>query len=190
MSLGRVALRLDTDEDVFVCHDAPTVERTTRRALVIHPVLSRLGPDLVAAEGDLDAVVARIPASPAPTAAELLLDQEVACGIGNEWKNELLFLHRLDPFAPPQAVPAETWRAVYADAHRRMREAVGRPRNTTGGRVPSQRLWVYGRAGRPCLRCGTRISVETHGGDLPRHTWWCAHCQPPVSNRASLDGES
>jgi endonuclease-8 len=190
LSHGRVALRLDTDEDVFVCHDAPTVERTTRRELAVHPVLRRLGPDLVAPEVDLDAVLARIPSSPAPTAAELLLDQDVASGIGNVWKSELLFLHRLDPFAPPHVVPAETWRALYADAHRRMRAAVGRPRNTTGAGRPSERLFVYGRGGRPCLRCGARIAVRTHGGDLPRHTWWCPRCQPRVSNTGSLDGET
>jgi endonuclease-8 len=135
-------------------------------------------------------VLARIATSPAPTAAELLLDQDVASGIGNVWKSELLFLHRLHPFVAPGEIPLETWRAVYADAHRRMRDAVHKPRNTTGRGVASQRLYVYGRGGRPCLRCGTRIAVRTHGGDLPRHTWWCPRCQPEVSNPGSLYGET
>jgi hypothetical protein len=39
-----------------------------------------------------------------------------------------------------------------------------------------QRLWVYGRAGRPCRRCGTLIEVRRHG-ELPRATYWCPGCQ-------------
>jgi endonuclease-8 len=178
LSLGRIALRLDTDDDIFVCIGAPTVERTTRRALAVHPVLSRLGPDLLDEHPDLEEVLRRIPSSAAPTAAELLLDQRVASGIGNVWKNELLFLHRVHPFVAPSQVPSETWRAVYEDAHRRMRASVaGGPRDTSGRGRASERLFVYRRTRRPCLRCGTRIASRTHGSELPRTTWWCPRCQ-------------
>jgi endonuclease VIII len=126
---------------------------------------------------DLDVVIGRLGSSAVPTVAEVLLDQQVACGIGNVWKCELLFLHRLEPFTRPEAVPEDLWRRVYADAQRRMRAAVDGPRNTTGRRQASERLFVYGRGGRPCWRCGSRIAVRTHGGDLPRTTWWCPSCQ-------------
>ncbi|MEO3749437.1 DNA-formamidopyrimidine glycosylase family protein [Streptomyces sp. B6B3] len=50
--------------------------------------------------------------------------------------------------------------------------------------APRQRLHVYGRAGRPCPRCGTpvRVADETHGEiGRERPTYWCPHCQPGPS---------
>jgi endonuclease-8 len=35
---------------------------------------------------------------------------------------------------------------------------------------------VYGRAGRPCPRCGTAIQARGQGDDN-RRTYWCPGCQ-------------
>jgi endonuclease-8 len=53
----------------------------------------------------------------------------------------------------------------------------GGARVTTGNAQRGQGLWVYGRAGRPCRRCGTPIRMERQG-DLARLTYWCPRCQP------------
>jgi endonuclease-8 len=50
-------------------------------------------------------------------------------------------------------------------------------RRTTGRDNPRDRLWVYGRAGRPCRRCGTVIALKKHGSGA-RLTYWCPVCQP------------
>jgi endonuclease-8 len=47
-------------------------------------------------------------------------------------------------------------------------------RTTTGNTRPGQDVWVYGRAGLPCRRCGTPIETDK-GGD--RVTYWCPTCQ-------------
>lgn len=44
-------------------------------------------------------------------------------------------------------------------------------------RGPGDRLYVYGRTGRPCRRCGTLIRSAVTG-ELPRRTYWCPDCQP------------
>jgi formamidopyrimidine-DNA glycosylase len=51
---------------------------------------------------------------------------------------------------------------------------------TTGNRRKGERHWVAGRAGRPCLRCGTTVQVVAEVSNDPerRRTWWCPHCQP------------
>jgi endonuclease-8 len=47
-------------------------------------------------------------------------------------------------------------------------------RVTTGDTRPGRDLWVYGRAGRACRRCGTAIESDTNG---ERVTFWCPVCQ-------------
>ena len=128
----------------------------------------------------------RIAGSPAPTVAEVLLDQAVACGIGNVYKAEALFVRRTSPFAPPVAYAPDAWRALYGEARAMMlrnvspdgmreRRVTTPPGSTLFG---TQDHWVYDRGGRPCLRCRTRIASRMHGDGLPRRTWWCPRCQP------------
>ena len=50
-------------------------------------------------------------------------------------------------------------------------------RRTTGRVQPDARLYVYGRADRPCRRCGTLIQFAKQGRDA-RSTYWCPRCQP------------
>ena len=47
-------------------------------------------------------------------------------------------------------------------------------RTTTGDTRRGRELWVYGRAGLPCRRCGTRVATD-NGGE--RVTYWCPVCQ-------------
>jgi endonuclease VIII len=47
-------------------------------------------------------------------------------------------------------------------------------RCTTGDTRPGRQLWVYGRAGQGCRRCGTRIESDDTG---ERVTYWCPSCQ-------------
>jgi len=49
-------------------------------------------------------------------------------------------------------------------------------RRTTRRANPTDRLWVYGRAGRPCRKCGTPIEMRKQGS-AARVTFWCPQCQ-------------
>ena len=118
------------------------------------------------------------------TVADALLDQRVAAGVGNVFKSEVLFLARLHPDTlvsdlgemPPSEVFAIARAALAAnvarDGVRRSRPPGGRP----AGMAPSESLWVYGRGGRPCRRCGTPIEWRRQGPDA-RSTYWCPSCQ-------------
>ena len=102
-----------------------------------------------------------------------LLDQRVMAGIGNVYSNELCFLAGMLPTSPvrdltdPERFIERAHALLHAnkDSHRR---------TTTGDPRPGRELWVYGRHGRPCRRCGTRI---TRDQALPRVTYWCPNCQ-------------
>jgi endonuclease-8 len=47
-------------------------------------------------------------------------------------------------------------------------------RCTTGDTRAGRQLWVYGRAGQNCRRCGTCINVDDTG---ERVAYWCPSCQ-------------
>ena len=49
---------------------------------------------------------------------------------------------------------------------------------TTGDARPGRESWVYGRAGRPCRRCGTLIRRAEQGTPgQERLRFWCPNCQ-------------
>lgn len=176
-TLARASLALQTSTSAFVCR-ARAVEWTRARLAAGSPALARLGPDLLGATIDLDAIVAR--ARRAELAArpigELLLSQSVAAGLGNVYKSELLFLHGVHPWRRVDAVDDDMLRALYADGARLLRANVGRPRTTTTPMRGRGRLWVYGRARRPCYRCGAIIEQRRMGPGA-RSTYYCPRCQ-------------
>ena len=168
---ARARLVLEVPGAVAVCFDAPVVELFEQRAEGLHPSLSALGPDLLDPAFDADEAFRRLrdPSRASMSIAEALLDQRALAGIGNIWKNETLFADRVSPFVPVSSLDDETIRRLIATARRLLVASAARAR-------PARNA-VYGRAGRPCPRCGTVIEAAQHGGELPRTTYWCPRCQ-------------
>lgn len=153
----------------------------------VDSLLARLGPDPLRADADLDRAWRRLSTSRTSVAA-LLMDQRVLAGVGNVYRAELLFRHRVDPDTPGRELDHSIWSAMWADLVGLMRagertgridtvraehepEAMGRePRvDDHGGEV-----YVYRRADLPCLVCGTPISRRVLAG---RNLFWCPGCQ-------------
>ncbi len=110
--------------------------------------------------------------------ADVLLNQRVVAGIGNEYKSEVLFLGRINPFA--SKLTDEQHAELLRIARKLMLANIRKRtqgRNTTFSLDPSQSKYVYGRGGKPCRKCGTPISVKRQGRDA-RLTFWCPRCQP------------
>jgi endonuclease-8 len=172
---ARAVLVLEVPGAVAVCFDAPVVELFETRAEPIHPTLSRLGPDLLAPDwgpGMEDEAVARLadPARADLAISTALLDQRALAGIGNIWRNETLFHEGVDPWARVGDLDEATLRSLVRTAHRLLRASV----DTAPGRAP---MWVYGRAGRPCRRCGTLVRSAAQDAAIGRTTFWCPGCQ-------------
>jgi endonuclease-8 len=181
---ARARLVIEVPGAVAVCFDAPVVELLEQRAEALHPALGRLGPDLLADDFDGAEALRRLrdPSRASVTVAEALLDQRALAGIGNVYKNELLWIERVSPFARMADVDDETLGRLVASARRLLLANAGpthgHERVTTGGDpAAGGPLYVYGRTGRPCRRCGTPISRASQGTDLPRTTYWCPRCQ-------------
>lgn len=170
---------LGVADALAVCFAAPVVEVLDDRGLARHPQLRLLGPDLCDPAVDLDAVVARSDrfSPPGRSIGELLLDQRVACGIGNVYRSEVAFLHGVDPATPVTAITPTARRELFATAARLLRDNLRTAARTTVSGSARGALWVYGRAGAPCRRCATPIERAMLG--LPaRATYRCPTCQP------------
>jgi endonuclease VIII len=169
----QVRVVLGVPDAVAVCFNAPVVEILRERDLDRHPRLAALGPDLCAPEVDLADVLRRLERLPRETEIGVaLLDQQVASGIGNVYKSEVLFAGRVNPFAPLSRVVPDTRLALYRTASTMLRANLDGGRRVTapGG------LAVYGKGGRPCPRCSTPIEVRRQG-EAARTTSFCPSCQ-------------
>ena len=167
-----------------VAFTVPVAEFITERELLQHDVVSELGPDPLADDFRAEEAIERIQARGDIEIADALLDQTAIAGIGNVFKSEVLFGARVNPFIPVNQLTHKHVADIVAVATRFMRANVvsgssrtSGMRRTTGRADPSARLWVYGRAGQPCRRCGTPISRRKQG-PFARSTYWCEKCQP------------
>jgi endonuclease-8 len=175
----QASLELATDAEVFVCFNAKEVELLHGPGVRRRILETRLGPDLAAAAPDLGQVLRRAREFQAGDAllADLLLDQRVAAGIGNVYKSEVLFIEGHLPQAPAAAITDAQLQRCYATATTLLRRNLGGgPRMTRFANDGAGRLWVYGRAGLPCLRCDGRVESARIGKDH-RPTYWCDGCQ-------------
>ncbi|MCU1405542.1 MAG: glycosylase [Glaciihabitans sp.] len=141
-------------------------------------VVGYLGPDLLGPSWDAGEALLRLDADPARPIGLALLDQRIMAGLGNVYRAELCVLRGVLPTRPVGEVADHA--GLIALAHRVI--LANRDRNertTTGDTRPGRMTWVYGRAGKPCLRCGTRIQSGSLGDNplAERVTFYCPHCQ-------------
>ena len=184
-----------TDVMVAVGFNVPVAELLSARDVVRHAQLKSLGPDLLDAAFDCAEVLGRLRMAGSGAIGDVLLNQRVLAGIGNVLKSEILFVAGINPFAAAGALGDADARRVVDVAREllaanvltpaeRLNAAVGR--RTTKSMDPHANLWVYGRSGKPCRRCGAVIQAKKTGIDA-RITYWCPKCQPanPQIRRSS-----
>jgi endonuclease-8 len=164
-----------------------------RDAKIPQPVLDVLSPQF-----DAEAAVRCVLAHGDEEIADVLLHQEVLAGVGNVFKSETCFVVGVNPFCKVGALSREQVIALIADAQRLVAANVledsgdeivtygGRKRRTTHEADPGASLYVYGRKGEACRRCGEGIRRRLQGPDA-RVTFWCPRCQP-MPDGSDVDG--
>ncbi|MBK7721197.1 MAG: Fpg/Nei family DNA glycosylase [Austwickia sp.] len=164
-------------------------------------VVAGLGPDPLRHDADPDRAWRKISRS-SRSIAELLMDQSVLAGVGNVYRCEVLFRHRLAPLTPGSRVRPASWRTIWADlvellplgvafgqiltmpdqveeAHRLVGtpEQIAHMEGLNGERLGTwfpREFFVYQRTDQPCRVCGSRIRTQVVAG---RNLFWCARCQ-------------
>lgn len=164
---------LETDKWQAVGYRLPVVEMLDARG--VQRLLGRLGPDILADDVDIAAVVSSLLADPERAIGDALLDQQIVAGFGLIYVSEMLFLRGIPPQAPVGSIDDLTG---LVDTGRRLMGANrGRGAQASTGDLREQH-YVYGRAGRPCRRCGTTITFgRQNSGDFERDAYWCPTCQ-------------
>lgn len=187
---------LTTGDWQVVAFDVPVAEFYTANTLALHRMIPQLGPDLLKSEYTPQTGTARLAqyalAHPGDEIANVLLDQRVIAGIGNIFKSEVCFAAGVHPFREMRTLQQAEMEKIADIAHRYLKANVqegsgGRDgvtivtytgmRRTTGSMQEEERLWVYGRRGRECRRCGEIIRMRKQGAGA-RYTYWCPLCQP------------
>ena len=150
-------------------------------------LLGRLGPDPLGEDAKghddpglfFDAVLGRKTAI-----GELLMDQTILSGVGNIYRAEVLFRHRVSPFTAGEAMDPKVLKAIWKDLGPLLRAGMVDRRIVCTKRAdrpskaePAMRgeeHYVYRRHGKPCFVCGERVLHRDVAG---RTLYWCAECQ-------------
>jgi len=157
-------------------------------------VVARSGPDPLRTDADPDRAWAGVQRSRKAIGA-LLMDQGVLAGVGNVYRAELLFRHRMHPLRPGNTLRVGQWQAMWDDLTVLMAEGVlsgridtVRPEHTPEAMGREARrddhggeVYVYRRHGQPCLVCGRKVLTAVLEG---RNLFWCSRCQPAFRSRA------
>jgi endonuclease VIII len=196
--VGQVRLRLVGSGDDVHPSSYADLRGATQCALVTgsrrDDIVGKLGPDPLRADADPDRAWARISPSPR-TIGDLLMDQHVLAGVGNVYRAEVLFRHRIHPRRPGRTLRVGQWRSMWDDLVELMAEGVRtgridtvRPEHTPEamGRPPrvddhGGEVYVYRRTGQPCWICGSLVRTDVLVG---RNIFWCPSCQRTFRSRA------
>ena len=170
-----------------VAFRVPVAEFHTAASLSRRTGFSRLGPDVLATDFDEQLAIEQLRSISEMEVGEALLRQSLLAGIGNVYKSEVCFACGVSPFRKLNSLTAGQITCLVQTARKfllaNVSPASGEAivthtglRRTTGRSNPGERLWVYGRAGEPCRKCGSAIRSQKQGTDA-RVTFWCPECQ-------------
>ena len=167
---SRAWLVLGRDGRHVVQWGGPVLELMTESRTRFDQRIAALGPDILGETLDVDEVLRRLRADdPTRPIGDAILDQRTVAGIGNLWKVEGCFAAQVDPWRPAATVADDEVRAILDETRPRMQQSA-----RTGMQKSFRR--IYGKAGQPCPRCGTRIAQRGQWDDN-RATFWCPGCQ-------------
>ncbi len=175
-----------TREFQAIAFNVPVAEFLDAKGVRRQADLRLMGPDLLGQTFDAAEAIRRFRERQTSTIADTLINQRVVAGAGNVYKSETLFLCGINPFATVAQVSDEELAGLFDAARKHLRANVTHPLGgivtyrgfgRSRGGSAADGLYVYGRAGLPCRRCGTAIQSAAQGQNA-RLTYWCPSCQP------------
>jgi endonuclease-8 len=192
MPHSRMRVVIRTAEWEAVGFNIPIAEFHSARSLERSGQVPKLGPDILSDEFTVEGGIARMHEygreNPDTEIAVVLLNQRVLAGLGNVYKSEVAFAAGVNPFRAMSTITPREMEVMVDVAQRYMKANVvdgkgdgivtySGNRRTTHAMDREERLWVYGRQGQECRRCGAIVMMRKQGLQA-RSTYWCPECQP------------
>jgi formamidopyrimidine-DNA glycosylase len=111
-----------------------------------------------------------------------IMNQNVVVGVGNIYASEALFLSKIHPLRPAQAIQIDELEKLVKAIQKILKEAIKQGGTSISDYMNSegkpgyfsQKLQVYQRIDLPCKRCQTPIESLKIG---QRSSFFCPHCQ-------------
>ncbi len=183
----QLRLRLETASKAALLFSASDIAVLTKAAQENHPLLSRLGPDILSDSLDTETIAKRLLGKRFRNRqlATLLTDQSFLAGLGNYLRCEILFTASLHPgIKPSQCTDRqlediadaidELPRQSYETGGITNQLSLAKRLISQGGSFESARFKVYRREGLPCYRCGEKIIKVVSGS---QGCYLCPECQ-------------
>ncbi len=195
MGKDRMRAVIATADWQAVAFNVPVAEFHTARSLERYSQIPKLGVDALSDEYTVEKGVASLraygEAHPEAEIAVVLLNQRVIAGLGNVYKSEVAFAAGVNPFRAMRTITDKELEVMAEVSAKWLKVNVldgagdgivtySGNRRTTGNTDRTQRLWVYGRQGQECRRCGGLVQMRKQG-EQARSTYWCGGCQPWVA---------
>ncbi len=193
-----VRCAVGVEDFVALAVNVPVAEFHTERTLLRYSQVPKLGVDILGGEYSTDAGVKALKdygaRHPEAEIGVTLLNQRVMAGLGNVYKSEVPFAAGVNPFRQMRTLTERELQVMAEVSGRYMRANVANGSSATGGDAivtysgnrrtthsmnAGDRLWVYGRQGQECRRCGALVMMRKQGEQV-RSTYWCPVCQPWV----------
>lgn len=200
MGRNRMRVAITCGDFQAVAFNVPVAEFYSARSLERSSQVPKLGVDILGDEYSVEAGVRALQeygaANPDAEIGVVLLNQRVMAGLGNVYKSEVPFAAGVNPFRQMRTITAREMDVMAEVSQRYMKANVvdgaadgivtySGNRRTTHSMNAGDRLWVYGRQGQECRRCGAHVMMRKQGEQV-RSTYWCPGCQPWVA----ADGQS
>lgn len=147
----------------------------------IHALLADLGPEPLSGDFNSDYLKQRCEGRKTAI-KQLIMDSKVVVGVGNIYANEALFLAGISPKRPAGNISGRRLEVLTESIKQVLQAAIEQGGTTLRDFSGSdgkpgyfkQKLNVYGRGGKPCVRCMEPL-VEIRLGQ--RSTVFCRYCQ-------------
>lgn len=182
-------IMLENKDYQAVAFNVPVARIYTARELAREKRIPPVCADVLSADFDAAAAAVRLRACGDEEIGDVLLHQWVMAGVGNVFKSEVCFVEGVNPFCRVDALTDAQVAGLISTAQKLVAANVleesgntiityGRQqRRTTHSSKPQDSLWVYGRSGEACRKCGELIRHRLQGPGA-RVTHWCQTCQP------------
>ncbi len=182
----QLRMAIHNDKKSALLYSASDIEVLTPDQIPMHPFLSKLGPDILAATPEQAMAQLTAKRHHRRQFTGLFLDQHFLAGVGNYLRSEILFVAQLHPRLRPADCDA-------ADLERLAESAISIPYQSyryngitndldlanqlkaQGQKRSQYRHWVFNREGKPCRVCETPIIKDFASS---RRFYYCPSCQP------------